>query len=177
MIADFIAALMDPIESGEDTDTRAAVIATAINAEYPPGNWPYGVPSWRALLLRTWFEEGARFALDVHTGARRGDAGRAACFGQVWSHGVFLPRAAWLGTMGTNQESTTACARATSRYLTIGVERCIRPMLSEQENTARVVMLYGTGKRCTPSRWAYERAAGAMRWRTVFEPEPSETSE
>lgn len=179
MIAEFIAALMDPVETGEDIDARAAMIAHAVQALDAPGAWPYGVASWRALVARTWYEEGARFAADVHAGTKRGDNGRAACFGQVWAHGVFLPRADWVRTMGVDQESTDACARATSIYLTIGAARCITTpgsvsrtharTVSELENTARVVMLYGTGKRCTPGAWAYRRAAGAARWRTIFD--------
>jgi len=173
MIADFIAAWINTRptpETGEDIDARAAVVAHAVQHVEPGQHWPYGAAAWRALVLRTWFEEGARFSLEVHAGRTRGDEGRAACLGQVWSHGVILPRAEWLQTMGVDETSTAACAHATARYLTVGVERCMRPSLSELENTARVVMLYGTGKRCTPSAWAYERASGALRWRTIFEP-------
>lgn len=173
MIAELIASLMDPVETGEDIDARARMIAAEVRTVEPPPRWTYGPASWRALVLRTWFEEGARFSLEVHAGRKLGDHGRAACFGQVWAHGTLLPRAEWRQTMGVDPASTAACARATVTYLTVGVERCMRPTLSEQENTARVVMLYGTGKRCTPARWAYQRAAGAMRWRTVFE-QPSE---
>lgn len=172
MIADFVAAWIDTRptpETGEDIDARAAIVASSVQRAEPPARWPYGAASWRALVLRTWFEEGARFALDVHEGRRRGDAGRAVCFGQVWSHVTILPRLEWAQTVGVNQASTDACARATSKYLTIGVERCMQPTLSELENTARIVMLYGTGKRCTPGAWAYNRARGAMQWRGVFE--------
>jgi hypothetical protein len=176
MIADFLAALAAPHETEPAVARRARLeqIANVVQQQQPPAAWPYGAPAWHGLLARTWYEEGARFSLEVHAGRKRGDSGRAACLGQVWSHGTLLPRAEWLQTMGTDEHSTRACARATSLYLTIGVERCIRPNLTQLENTARVVMLYGTGARCVPmtrgkpATWAWDRAAGAIRWAQVF---------
>lgn len=137
----------------EPPDARRARIETgaaaiALEVDPPPAAWPFGAVELAGGVVATWFDEGARFALDVHTGARKADKGRSHCFGMVQA-GYIVTGAEWRAAVGTDIEATRTCARLTARYLTLHARRCLGPAPKASSWAfAKVVAGYGSGYSC-----------------------------
>ncbi len=135
-----------PLERAARLETGAE--AVALESASPPPGWPWGPRELAAGIVATWNEEGARFALDVHQGKRRGDRGASACWGQV-KQGRAVPRAEWKASMGTDLDATRVCARITARHLALHAARCLGPAPAANAwNFAIVVAGYGSGWSC-----------------------------
>jgi hypothetical protein len=92
------------------------------------GNGTYAVvpPTWRwhrttlvVAVAAHWYEE-SRFALEVHEGTKHpvwtSDRDRSRCLGQLQIG--LVPKDAWEGLAGTDEEATERCALWTARALT-----------------------------------------------------------
>ncbi len=145
--------LSGPAGDTEPPDARAARLGTnaeaiALEATTPPPGWPWGSVELAGGVVATWNEEGARMALAVHTGQRRGDRGSSACQGQV-KQGLHVTRAEWHASMGTSLEATRMCARLTARILALHARRCLgKKPQANAWNFAIVVAGYGSGWSC-----------------------------
>jgi len=143
------AATAEPPELRQE---RLAVIAEAIalETEQPPPAWRWGARRLAAGVARTWFDEGARFHREVHSGARTADRGKSACLGMVQTSRLVSPDE-WFNAVGTDLEATRMCARITARYLTAHACRCLGPAVKPSAWAfASVVSGYGSGWNCDP---------------------------
>lgn len=148
-----------PWGSAEPDDAyraRLETISEAIAAETEPvKNGRYAVAA--AVLVTFRFESGFRF--EVHSGALKGDRGRASCLSQQWQNG--RTREEWEALAGTSLEATRRCARATVEGLLRAHRHCARNVRSvlDRAAVARAFRLYGSGRDCRPTASSERRAA------------------
>lgn len=148
----------------ERLNTITSSIVTEVE-EYPPRHW--NATELSATLLVLTYRESA-WRLDVHSGTRLGDRGKAACLAQVHSSRI-LPTNEWVSTMGTSEVSTRNCMLAALSYLVPAQRRCApAPMPFGVEAVARALQGYGTGGPCKPQAWAYARARRVVRTRIML---------
>jgi hypothetical protein len=116
-----------------------------------------------AVLVTFRFE--SAFRLEVHSGAIRGDHGKAICLSQQWQNS--LSRADWEALAGISPEATRRCVRMTIETLLRAHRHCARDVTAGLTETAvaRAFRLLGTGRTCEPGRGALRRAA---EWRRVL---------
>lgn len=145
-------------ETDADLRERYAVIAKAVATEAPrvDSSWPTHALAFAAIVT---FHGESRFALDVHSGERLGDRGRAACLGQLHRYGMTHEQ--WERLTGTSLDATRRCARATMEAIARSDRYCqhrhraARPM---RERVARALSLYGSGRTCGPLTSSKKRA-------------------
>ena len=131
-------------ETPEQYKARATVIAKAIAAE---------VPDLRSgLMVLNLFRFESAFRLDVHTGAKKGDAGQSVCLGQNKRHR--LSEAQHKALMGTDLASTRRCAKLSHERLERAARLC---RTRHQGGAVGAYSLYGTGATCQ-APWAKVRA-------------------
>ena len=153
-------ASVDPAETAEDRRARVEMIARSAavaSLEHADGSgW-----RWRELAAAVLVKQHAesRFALDVHSGARLGDRGKAACLGQL-HQSRFLPASEWRALVGTDEDATLRCAQATARMLVAHARHCQvwRGLRANWEIVAITFASYGTGGQCDPLDSSRERA-------------------
>ena len=151
--------LPSPWRSPEPEDAyraRLETIATAVAIEAQAATSVHAL-ELAVAVLTIWAHE-SRFALDVHSGERTGDLGRARCLGQVHPSGI-VPRREWLALTGTDLASTRRCARATVRVFAAQARRCVGTSIPLSAGAvARAFAGYGTGGSCAAAPWARKRA-------------------
>lgn len=126
-----------------------AAAAADVADEGTPG-WRWSARAMAAALVATAYQESGRFRRDVHDGRRRGDSGRAACLMQIHAQAM-IGRDEWRASMGTDLEATTTCFRLGARALGNGA-RCVTAGRElDAHQFARVSMMYGTGRVCSPT--------------------------
>jgi hypothetical protein len=135
-----------PPESNSERRQRLETVARAVELEVP-------TRQWRAVVIALLWHE-SRFARDVHSGARMGDAGRAACLGQL--HRLGLPRDEWEALTGVGLPATRRCVRVAYQRLR-AAQRWCRARHGDS-SIAATLALYGSGRSCR-APWTAERVA------------------
>jgi len=149
------------VEPPHERDARLQVIAYAIATESRNVDEA-------ALVARTMWEESAHMRLDVHSGKRKGDDGKATCLAQIHSQHA-VPRREWRELAGTDPGSTRRCVAASLKLYRIVAARCDRKHDGPLMRDARRATGYATGRRCDAAAWrgAMLRAHGAASWRAL----------
>ena len=132
---------------GKNPETRVAYEARVVTIVRAVADTTEDQELALAALLKMYHE--SRFRLDVHDGTRLGDAGNAACLGQLHVSRD-LPRADWLGLVGTRYEPTRRCVGATVRLLARYRAWC--------GSWAGAFSAYATGKGCSVVPLGRDRA-------------------
>ncbi len=159
-----------PKETPRQRFDRLTTIAYAISleTEKPPEGWRWGPEELAALDMATTYEEGWRWHLDVHSGVKTGDQGKARCLNQLHWHPEFMPKHLWLASTGTDLSSTRICIAGANRMFAYYSAACVSEWRSKdlESSFARIIAGYGTGKGCdaTGKKWAWDRARLALKW-------------
>lgn len=125
-----------PPESRDERRERLETVARAVELEVP-------TRQWRAVVIALLWHE-SRFARDVHSGARMGDAGRAACLGQL--HRLGLPRDEWEALTGVGLPATRRCVRLAYERLRAAQRWCRHR--EGDGSVGAALALYGSGRVC-----------------------------
>ena len=139
-------------ETPEERNARLGIITSAIILELPNAQglrgekwfWDDKVLAW-STFTKMWWESG-RFSLAVHSGKKRGDAGRSVCLGQIMRGEEEL--------VGTDLESTRKCVRRVMAFLIMHQNGCLAPQAKPSAySMAMIYAGYGTGNTCNPNHW------------------------
>ncbi|HEX4334622.1 MAG TPA: hypothetical protein VH062_01840 [Polyangiaceae bacterium] len=139
----------EPETASERAQRVEVIVSSAVAESREVEGWP-GTPDdlAAAILSVTWFES-RRWALEVHSGKRRGDHGASVCLAQIWTYDRTLA--------GTSPEATRRCFHKAAQILAMHANRCgIHRM--DEPNMARLLGAYGTGRTCHTMPWARKRA-------------------
>jgi len=163
-----LAAAPGPWGATEPRDERLDRLSTIVLAADIAAREVYSdeqhLRAWTAALLAKGEPESNHWDLRVHSGAMRGDGGKAICLGQVHASRL-LPRAEWARTVGTDEEATVRCWRAVLRYLRGFHGLCGGEYTAD--GFARAFAAYGSAAGdCTPTPWSRKRAS---RWAYLVE--------
>ena len=153
-------------ETPDERTARVAMIAeVAAKESRDPLRWPGWRHKERALMLlvKAWYESGL-FALEVHTGKKRGDGGKSVCLAQI-HRGPWLDDELWKSLPGTSREATSRCFAVAYAMLTKAHCYCTPRAPPGEWVVASVYALYGTGRTCDPLESTLERA---QRWRKLL---------
>lgn len=133
-------------ETPSERRDRLETVARAIELEVPDRQW-------RAVVIALLWHE-SRYALDVHSGAKLGDAGRAACLGQL--HRLGLPRDEWEALTGVGLPATRRCVRVAYQRLRAAQRWC--GYHAGDRSIGAALALYGSGRECS-APWVRPRLA------------------
>lgn len=157
--------------------TRVETVATGVHLETEevPLGWPFSRSDLAAMTLHVVWEESGRFDHAVHRGTRTGDGGRARCLGQL-HRSAWVSREEWLGSTGTDPESTRLCVRLVVRVLVRHAARCRLHGELGEWSAGALWAAYGTGSSCNPRHrsphhgedWALRRGRVSARWAARF---------
>ena len=148
------------VETSDARRDRVAVIAEADATEalLAPGR---ALPMALAVAV-LWHEESGGYDPRIHAGQKHPfwtqDNGRARCLGQ-FHMSLIVPREVWVGTAGTDLESTRNCARATIRVWRAQASRCSALDVWDEASVAKVFGAYARGGSCVPDARDKKRAA------------------
>lgn len=135
-----------PVACPETLDAYTTRVATIVHAAALETR----SPSEAAAVLVVFYAE-STFRLDIHSGEKLGDSGRARCLGQVHPHAKD-----WHLLAGTDLESTQRCAAQAIRHLRWG-RACTRKG-GEVTRMAYAFAYYGAGHCTEPGAEARHRA-------------------
>jgi len=147
---------MDPTETGAEYEARLGTMAEALAAE--AALLP---PAWRSrrgqveittAAVTVWYWE-TMLVRSRHSGEVTGDAGRAACLGQIHETGL-VPRGEWEQLAGVDIGATRRCARATLRVLRAMMGLDVWRGTEQEHRRPMLFALYGLGHSPSPAEWA-----------------------
>lgn len=116
-------------------------------------------PEEAAMVTVVFYEE-SRFRLDIHSGERLGDGGKAKCLGQIHPHAKD-----WDYLAGTDLESTRRCAAQSLRHLRWGLRNCAPRKGTDEVRAAYAYAYYATGHCTEPDEKSLYRA---KQWRKLM---------
>jgi hypothetical protein len=145
------------VETRAEYEARVATIAEAVATEVAEVRLRGLGARDLAFAVMTLMYNESRFALDVHSGERLGDRGRASCLAQIHKSGL-VPRDEWEVLTGVDLESTRRCARAAIRLLGAQYRRCAAGSPSTRQAIARAFAAYASGSSCVPTSSSLKRA-------------------